>query len=389
MAWRDRQLPGSFRGIAFESLGDTLDGGRRGPVHEYPLRDPPYREDMGRKARTVSVSALVVGDDYLDQLDQLVGALEDGRPGELIHPWYGRITVYVDTYTVTHSSAEMGQATVEMNFHERGDLQFPTYDDASGAVDLTADIVDTTAEADAVSLSDVTGRASWVGDRALARMTSLSSTVQTYTTGPVRAALADAAGFRDALDDIASGGLSMASDAAAQADAVRAMVVSIGDIGPLGRVIDALPLPVNTGVESTADGLAAEAAEEASARLWRRTFVAEAAREAAALTWESYDDAVAARERVTGWIESEMLAVPISREAFEALTDLRSKVAADLTDRAAALPRLRTVEQPVELPALVVAWRLYRDADRAGEIVARNDVAHAGFVAGSLRVLSS
>ena len=42
--------PASFRGVAFEVESHSESGGRRIELHEYPLRDTPYAEDLGKKA---------------------------------------------------------------------------------------------------------------------------------------------------------------------------------------------------------------------------------------------------------------------------------------------------------------------------------------------------
>ena len=41
--------PASFRGVAFEVGSHSESGGRRVELHEYPLRDAPYAEDLGKK----------------------------------------------------------------------------------------------------------------------------------------------------------------------------------------------------------------------------------------------------------------------------------------------------------------------------------------------------
>ena len=38
-------------------------------VHEFPQRDVPYAEDLGRKNRELKISALVVGDDVFQRRD--------------------------------------------------------------------------------------------------------------------------------------------------------------------------------------------------------------------------------------------------------------------------------------------------------------------------------
>ena len=76
-SWRDKMGKASFRGVEFYIDGAELGTGRRGPVHKYPGRDVPYREDTGCEAREFPVEAHVVGDDYLTQKESLLKALEE------------------------------------------------------------------------------------------------------------------------------------------------------------------------------------------------------------------------------------------------------------------------------------------------------------------------
>jgi prophage DNA circulation protein len=58
--------------------------GRRTVQHEYPQRDTPFAEDMGRAARRFSLDAYVLGPDYDQARDRLIDALEARGPG-LLH----------------------------------------------------------------------------------------------------------------------------------------------------------------------------------------------------------------------------------------------------------------------------------------------------------------
>ncbi|QEL49867.1 DNA circularization N-terminal domain-containing protein [Enterobacter sp. LU1] len=88
-SWLFKLQPASFRGVPFKVSGDEGTFGRRATTHEYPLRDVPFTQDMGRKARRYSVSAYLVGNDYMSQRDRLLTALEQGGSATLIHPYYG------------------------------------------------------------------------------------------------------------------------------------------------------------------------------------------------------------------------------------------------------------------------------------------------------------
>ncbi|MBX9595011.1 MAG: hypothetical protein K2X46_11645, partial [Roseomonas sp.] len=67
---------------------------------------------------------------------------------------------------------------------------------------------------------------------------------------------------------------------------------------------------------------------------------------------------------------------------------LRTAVVADITERAAALPRLRSLSLAVPLPASLVAFGVDPDSlstvfTRGTAIAARNGARHPGFLGGS------
>ena len=92
MSWRDRidpELTGSFRGVAFHVERADTQGGRRWLVHEYPRRDRPYTEDMGRRAKEWRLTFFVAGDDYDRERDALIEALDAPGAATLVHPYLG------------------------------------------------------------------------------------------------------------------------------------------------------------------------------------------------------------------------------------------------------------------------------------------------------------
>ena len=71
MGWREEQrrvahpngmaVGASFRGVPFRTTDSDTGVGRRNEVHEYPMRDLPYADDLGRRAREFQVNGYVVG----------------------------------------------------------------------------------------------------------------------------------------------------------------------------------------------------------------------------------------------------------------------------------------------------------------------------------------
>lgn len=124
--WRDRLRDASFRGVPFSVEDDDASFGRRVQLHEYPNRDKPYTEDLGRAARRLTINAYVIGGDYADQRDRLIAAVETNGPGTLVHPQYGEMQGSINgTVKVSHSSAEGRMARISFEFVESGELTFP------------------------------------------------------------------------------------------------------------------------------------------------------------------------------------------------------------------------------------------------------------------------
>ncbi|HCS4673821.1 TPA: DNA circularization N-terminal domain-containing protein, partial [Escherichia coli] len=48
MTWKDRLQDASFRGVPFKVEEESAGAGRRVETHEYPNRDKPYTEDLGK-----------------------------------------------------------------------------------------------------------------------------------------------------------------------------------------------------------------------------------------------------------------------------------------------------------------------------------------------------
>ena len=135
-------LPASFRGVPFGVTSDGLDTGRRTAKHEFPGRDKPYVEDLGRRTRSFSIEGFVVGADYANRRNELLAALEKPGVGVLVHPYYGEMSVQVDSVKVSHSALDGGMAVFSISFIDPGDVAFSfTTKNAVSEVGAAADNV--------------------------------------------------------------------------------------------------------------------------------------------------------------------------------------------------------------------------------------------------------
>ena len=86
-------IPASYNGIGFKVASGELEAGRRTVLYEFPMRDVPATEDVGRSPRKYQVEGYLLGDDVLDKAQELADAFELPGPGELVHPIHGTLRV--------------------------------------------------------------------------------------------------------------------------------------------------------------------------------------------------------------------------------------------------------------------------------------------------------
>jgi prophage DNA circulation protein len=128
--WRNILLSerASFAGVIFHVEQGGRSSGRRTVTHEYPKRDLPYAEDMGRSAIRFSISGYLIyrpGNpqyEYTSQRIRLYNALEKPDADTLVHPVFapGGMQVQCERYTMTESRERGGYTVFEMAFVEAG-----------------------------------------------------------------------------------------------------------------------------------------------------------------------------------------------------------------------------------------------------------------------------
>ncbi|MDO8933776.1 MAG: DNA circularization N-terminal domain-containing protein [Rhodocyclaceae bacterium] len=400
-AWRQQLQKASFRGVGFHVTTADSQEGRRGVLFEYPQRDDPFVEDMGRKAGEFTLEAFVLGDDYFKARDALRDALRKPGPGELVHPTLGRMQVALTApYRMAESLVDKaGMARFTINFVESGiNVQPAARADTSHQVDTAADGASLAAEDDFGQSFDVDGKPEFVAQDALGVLGEALGALDGARAGLVPdmsilgSFVGELGGVSGSLSSLIRSPLSLASRIMGLFGGLRSSFTSPLDAlralsGFFSYSSTRPPVPL-----TTPSRLAQAANVAAVESLVRRAAIIESARAVTAVDFAataasdrvSYQEAVALRESLADALESEAAAAPAA--TYNALTDLRVAVVRDITARGADLPRLSTITTPSTLPALVVSYRAFGDARRADEIVARNAgiVRHPGFVAGGV-----
>lgn len=118
--WRERLVPASFRDVQFHVEVQARSGGRRLAPHEFPKRDDPYTEDMGRRGRAFSVTGYLVGPGFRGARDALIEALETEGGGQLRLPTVQSMQVKCSTYNAAERRERGGFVEIDMQFLEAG-----------------------------------------------------------------------------------------------------------------------------------------------------------------------------------------------------------------------------------------------------------------------------
>lgn len=395
MTWRERVEQGAFRGVKFYVETNELAGGRRTARHEFPKRDKPFIEDMGRATREITFDAYVIGRNYLIDKDALLAALEKEGPGELVHPFYGRRTVQAEGFTVRESRSEGGMARFSLTFSETEGPSYPAVSiDTTDAVVAAAEAALGAAEAAFLDQFGVAGLPQWAVDKASDTVRLMSDTM-TSAFAPVRASIESAATLNQNIIRLQD----EAEDLVRQPDRLASLMRTImGSVAAAdtaastrGRALSAFysqfaPAPEQV---STPTSQAVEDNRAALADYAHQAAVANEATVATQRNFETLSDAEDARDDIADRLDDQAETAPDS--VFDALTALRARLVRAIPQENASLPRLVTIQEPQTTPAVALAYRLYADAGRDAEIVSRNRVRHPGFVPGGvdIEVLSS
>ena len=356
-------LPALWRYIPFEAREVGRETGRRLVTHEYPNRDEPYNEDMGRKARKWKLQGFVLGEGAPAIRDRMIDACEKKGPGPLLHPTLGLVQARCDSLSVKES-VDGGVNVVEFTFDfvEAGSVY---------NIGLIMTVV-ALAKAAAVTLAC----AILYGKHGSSARDQTARAATLVTLSGKFNDRAGAEAFKTAVDGIAGKAdvLAGAPPAAAAAwQAAFTTVTSAADLRTIAATLEPLFVASQAAPIDT---------------LLYLSVLSAAGSAAANDTYATWDDAIAIRDDLARQMDGAALYLT-DADAHAALLDLKGAVVAAISDEAMRLPRLRPVAVMRPVPALVLAFDLYGDADRAVEIVTRNNVSDPSAVAGDLRVLTA
>lgn len=120
--YKEPYLPASFKGVPFEAIEVTSEGGRRGAEGEFPFGEVTAYADLGRRIRVYTLTARFVKNSHVVDSGLLIAACESPGPGPLMHPTRGLLFVACKSIRVSDDILEeKGITNASMEFVEAND----------------------------------------------------------------------------------------------------------------------------------------------------------------------------------------------------------------------------------------------------------------------------
>ena len=375
-------------------------------LHEFPQRDEPFAEQLGKQAQVHRLVCWIIGDDCFERRDKFMEAVQTPGAGELVHPWLGRMQVKAGEAELTHDFKQGGMAAFAVTFYPDIPLKFPaakvnTQQQVVKASDsllgsALARYKSAMAKVDQARLGLARLRNSLSGVYTVIQQ-QFSSIVGVFTnlTGFVQSLM----NSPDSLSSLFSSYFSEFSVDDYLGD----------DSGSSYRNSVAIATQQTEAVASIdtvsqAGGVDAAAASQATANLVQDALLVQvaliisempvASQPVSTVTVSSVeqqavqpivrqevpvaDDVIELRDNLNEAIfQASLKADP---EHYMVLNTLRQTIVKHLTAVAESGVRLVEITPPETLSALVLAYRRFGDATRESEVVQRNRLRHPGFV---------
>ena len=389
--WRKALYPASFKGVPFQTERDEETGGRRIVSHEFPMRDTPFNEDLGEAKRDFEVTAYLASNRVDSQASALAAVCAQRGPGLLVLPMQGGIMVRLINFRRAREKDKAGYVAFSLSFTREGaafalvsfgslaNLVFAASDRLAAAVDdfLTGSlavlgmpgfvvdavvdaIVDGAAIFEAVRLGEAVDPLVSAAQRvALARIVDMAITSVTASAGYTGTAGADLVAVARALSD----GLPP--------------LIAARSFGEIVAEVSEPPTGLNLSP-------AARRAADNTRSVYLAIRLAAACAYTDAIAQADIPDrqtAIALRANAAGYFEKMLHEMAASdAEIYRATTDLLGATVEYLSRAILDRAPVVTVGANRRMPSLWWAHRLYADAGRATDLVARNRVAHPSFM---------
>ena len=405
----------SFRGVPFFIENDSIEYGRRILVHEFYGRDAAT-EDLGPKTIKFKATAYVVSDTASAQKDALVAACNTEGPATLQLPAETPVQVVCDGCTRQFNKDKLGYFAFELTFVKDNSVFGPLPIAALERALLSlVDNLGPSMTSNFLSSFNTLGELPWVVSNATTFVQGWALAVDSIRANvPMSAGAAatlaqsivslfDSASTL-ALDgqtpiggviwpagaNIASGAVSYSSATASNGAFVASVMDLMRTFGDgatdQGAFIDAAESLSQYSLTATGvpglsvSGKANDANIAALGSTVRRAALVEMAAQAALADFTDRTAAIRARARVAQAFDRELAACVGAGDLYRQLDNIRGTAIQAISRKVADLRPTVTVTSNTVMPSIVWGYRLYGDASKASDLIARNRVPNPAYM---------
>ncbi len=407
--WRKRLRDATFRGAHFWVETDGIEGGRRIVIHEFPMKELPYNEDMGQQARRYNVDAYCVGGQADKEAQRLVQACTAPGPATLVLPLFGTIRARCVNIRSQREKDKQGYVSFQLDF-VADDLSLAALGGSPHVASQVRSKVKDAHKTFSTALLanyDVVTSPSWVLESAVETAREFFATIavtaeQSELRGDPLAEIQRAVQglYDDAPELLAIGAQGntfgmvsfMTTERVGSADPLTSGVQAVLDqyrasvpdpmLSATG-LYDLSGFDVHGTIPKTTLNRKREAANrESLLSFFRRSALAQYAAAVMDQEYPSRRAAIGERARVVYRfnMELERITNPNEWEVVQAMRDLMGLTVEFLTRKMADLAPVLSIEARSVLPTLYWAYRLYGDPMRAQELWERNSIIHPMWV---------
>ncbi len=410
----------SFRGAQFAVFDAEVLFGRRNVLHEYPLRDEPYGEDLGKKAREYTINAFVIGNNLRGARDALIAAIEgDDSPGTLVHPTLGSLLVIPKDCRIKFDNREGGIEYFTLTFVEAGSNATPSLGGNTSFLSKSIGLSSISTFANFFKgIFNITGLPDFLHTNALHNLigtdastasgggTDFVSTIQNlFQTGSFGSDNTDYTQLTNTLSKFQSSAATDLADPETLASKISGIITQSSDVY-LNQDTS------NNFIETVRPNNAATMALEAQKRLQNygddfivpplttpervqeyenqiqlvnliiNISLAQMVIITSDMDFPSRQDALLVRDSVDDYMQAQILSLADrgEDEPYLALVKIRTAMVKDINTRAATLKNKKYIQIRDAMPAIAFAYDQYEDATRDEEIVQRNRVRNPVFI---------
>lgn len=431
--WLSTLWPASYKGVPFFVEKDGEEGSRRLVIHEFPMRDAPFIEDLGEGPRYYDVTAYVVGDSADALATALIATFASIDAGVLVLNTHGPIKARCMSFGRDRSKDKHGYIAIKAKFvrddenvassSPGGSLLGGVSAVAMSAAGLANSVVSAIDAVTSVigavfsAVTSVIGVVDFVFDAVIGVIETVAAVVDTIIS--VAAVVTDVIDLPawvvsldqdayDVISDVRNAANDLVADAPdyidrttgaspEYADRVFEMVRDLGSVmkprDAARAFVEAIEQFQDVPVPTTAPPAVQQAAINANEtrRVFRAAALCAYTEAVVRDRYASRGEGITARADLVELFgaEIEMLIGAERAQAFVALSNVRNAAVAFLSQAINDLAPIVTVEANVSLPSLYWSWRLYQDPTRAGELVARNAVPHPSFFPNRFEALAA